>query len=75
MRRKNTTAIGYINRNNQEVIQKTDKLGTDHLQKVYILRCNECKKEYGANGSDIWQRRCPNAKEICPAGGGKPGIE
>jgi hypothetical protein len=26
---------------------------------VYVLRCNPCGHEYGANGSDIWLRRCP----------------
>ena len=33
--------------------------GTDHGQRVYVLKCGRCDREYGANGSDIWLRRCP----------------
>jgi len=35
------------------------------------LECleNQCGHEYGANGSDIFQRKCPKCQ------GGKPGIE
>ena len=59
---KSTTTIGYINRNQQEVIEKTNRQGNDHNQKVYILRCRNCKCRYGANGSDIWQRKCPSCQ-------------
>lgn len=59
---KKTTEQGYNNKNNQTVIRKTDLPGNDHNQKVYVLRCNECLHEYGANGSDIWLRRCPNCQ-------------
>ena len=62
----NTTEPGYENRNKQIVIRKTARVGTDHLQKVYLLRCGFCELEYGANGSDIWQRRCPNCQEGSP---------
>jgi hypothetical protein len=55
-----TTQISYINRNDQEVIQPTGKPGTYHGQYVYVLRCRTCKHEYGANGSDVFQRRCPS---------------
>ena len=68
MRAGVTTAIGYVNRNGQEVIRATGLLGTDHLQRVYVLRCRECGCVYGANGSDIWERRCPKHQ------GGKPGL-
>lgn len=54
-----TTRIGYVNRNEQEVVRATNLVGTDHLQKIYVLRCRQCGEEYGANGTDIWQRRCP----------------
>lgn len=54
-----TTTPGYRNRNGQVVIRATGALGTDHLQSVYVLRCDSCQSEYGANGSDIFQRRCP----------------
>ena len=74
MKSKGTTDIGHVNRNRQRVIRKTDKRGTDHNQFVYILQCEFCRTQYGANGSDIWLRRCPSARTKCKAGGGRPGI-
>lgn len=56
---KGTTAVGYVNPRGQEVIRRTDLAGTDHGQRVYVLRCGGCEHEYGANGSDIFRRRCP----------------
>jgi hypothetical protein len=49
-----TTDPGYVNRNNQEVVRATGLEGTDHLQRVYVLRCGLCLHQYGANGSDIF---------------------
>jgi hypothetical protein len=63
-----TTSIGYLNKHNQQVIKRTDLPGTDHGQRIYILRCLVCHHEYGANGSDIFQRKCPSH------GGGAPGL-
>lgn len=57
---KGTTEIGYTNRNQQTVIGKTNMPGTDHGQTVYELRCGDCGRTHGANGSDIFQRRCPH---------------
>jgi hypothetical protein len=65
---RNTTAIGYVNKHDQEVIRKTDLPGNDHAQRVYVIRCKTCGYEYGANGSDIWLRRCPKHD------GGAPGL-
>ncbi len=65
---RGTTIPGYINRNGQVVIGPTGLPGTDHNQKVYHLRCSGCGLNYGANGSDIHQRRCP------ACGKGKPGL-
>jgi hypothetical protein len=65
---KGTTRTGYVNRNRQKVVRPTGLEGTDHVQKVYALRCGDCRTEYGANGSDIFQRKCPNCQ------GGKPGL-
>jgi hypothetical protein len=65
---KRTTEPGYVNRNGQIVLRTTGLQGTDHGQTVYVLRCPDCAKEYGANGSDIFQRRCPYHQ------GGKPGL-
>jgi hypothetical protein len=63
-----TTAPGYRNRNGQTVLRSTGLAGTDHGQSVYVLQCGGCKHEYGSNGSDIFQRRCP----VCQ--GGRPGL-
>ena len=57
---KRTTDPGYTNRHYQTVIRKTDRTGSDHNQMVYELRCDDCGRTHGANGSDIWQRRCPH---------------
>ncbi|MFD2174304.1 hypothetical protein [Rhodobacter lacus] len=63
-----TTKAGYVNKNGQEVLQATDLPGSDHNQVVYVLRCGNCGHRYGANSSDIWQRKCP----VC--GGGAVGL-
>jgi len=65
-----STDIGYKNKNGQLVIRKTDKPGTDHLQYIYVLRCNvnKCGYEYGVNGTDIFERKCPKCQ------GGLPGL-
>lgn len=66
---RGTTVPGYANRNRQTVLRATDVAGNDHGQKVYVLRCSPCGSEYGANGSDIWQRKCP------ACGGGAAGLQ
>ena len=66
---KGTTGIGFINKNRQQVIGATNLSGNDHNQRVYILQCLKDKYKYGANGSDIWQRKCPKHQ------GGKPGLK
>jgi len=63
-----TTKPGFINRNGQSVVRPTGLRGTDHLQYVFVLKCTHCDLEYGANGSDIHERRCPNCQ------GGRPGL-
>lgn len=63
-----TTKAGYVNRNGQEVLRATDLPGNDHNQVVYVLRCGSCRHRYGANGSDIRQRKCP------ACGGGATGL-
>jgi len=63
-----TTKVGYVNRNGQMVVHPTRLPGTDHLQRVYVLCCGKCRHLYGANGSDIFQRKCPQC------GGGRPGL-
>lgn len=65
---RGTTTPGYVNRNHQTVVRPTSKEGTDYGQKVYVLRCGKCRREYGANGSDIFQRKYPDCQ------GGRPGL-
>ena len=64
-----TTQIGYQNRNDQRCDGHRGMPGNDHGQKAYRLTCLKCGNEYGANGTDIFQRRCPNCQ------GGEAGIE
>ena len=65
-----TTQTGYVNRNGQVTIRNTDLAGNDHLQDTYQLACSHCGHNYGSNGSDIFERKCP--KRECQ--GGKPGL-
>jgi hypothetical protein len=64
-----TTHTGYINRNEQVTIRNTQKPGNDHLQYVYQLACSMCGCNYGANGTDIQERLCPNCQK------GKPSLK
>ena len=52
------TNLGYRNRNGQLVRRRTAIPGNDRYQRVHLLECGACGCEYGANGSDLWQRRC-----------------
>jgi PHP family Zn ribbon phosphoesterase len=63
-----TTKSGYVNRNHQVVIRNTGLPGTDKGQNVYQLGCSGCGEVYGANGTDIFERKCPKC------GGGKEGL-
>ena len=58
------TDTGYINRKNQMNTGKTELDGTDHMQKLYMMRCLEpgCGYEYFANGTDIFQKKCPKCQ-------------
>lgn len=63
-----TTHAGFVNRNAQRVLRPTGQPGTDHLQTKYVLECEQCQHRYAANGSDIFERRCPKCQS------GKPGL-
>jgi hypothetical protein len=63
-----STRPGFTNVNGQTVVRPTGLPGTDHGQSIYELRCSRCAQEYGANGSDIWLRKCPRCQ------GGRPGL-
>lgn len=62
-----TTKIGYVNGNNQKCLGHRDHPG-HHNQTAYKMKCRCCCHVYGANGADIWERKCPECQ--C----GKPGI-
>jgi len=66
---KGATGPGYENPNGQIVVRNTGQRGTDFEQYVYELRCKHCGHHYGANGSHIHIRKCPNCQ------GGQPGLE
>jgi hypothetical protein len=59
---KLTTKTGYVNKQRQVVIRNTGRHGTDHLQYIYTLGCSDCGCIYGANGSDIHERKCPKCQ-------------
>lgn len=61
-----TVQLGYVNRNDQTVIRATGLPGTDHGQSIYVLRCGNCGHEYGSNGSDNFQRKCPACQRGTP---------
>ena len=63
------TSIGTINRNRQKNHGTRGRPGNDHRQDSYKLECLDCGHCYGANGSDIYQRKCPECQ------GGAPGID
>ena len=69
VRKKNvtkSTETGYINKHNQRNNDCTYSHGTDYNQKFYSMECLSCGHKYKANGTDIWQRKCPQCQ------GGKP---
>jgi hypothetical protein len=65
-----TTTLGYRNVFRQEVVRKTGAAGTNPYQRVFFLRCGDCGHEYGAEGCDIHDRRCPR----CQGGASEPRI-
>ena len=65
---KGTTKIGYVNGKNQRVRLKTELRGSIANNYIYVLECLTCGHEYGANGCDIHERKCPSHD------GGQPGL-
>jgi hypothetical protein len=57
-----STENGFINKNNQRNNGRTDTPGTDNMQWFYDMECLDCGFKYRANGSDIWQRKCPKCQ-------------
>ena len=58
-----TTEIGYVNKNNQKNNGRTSIPGTDYGQWFYDMECLNCGHKYHANGSNIYERRCPTCQE------------
>jgi hypothetical protein len=58
-----TTQLGYVNRNQQECLGTRGVAGSDHLQVAYKMECLICGHFYGANGTDIFQRKCPACQD------------
>lgn len=55
----NTTEKGFVNSNNQRNNGRTDKPGTDFGQWFYDMECLDCGHRYYANGSNIYEKKCP----------------
>ena len=78
-----TTKIDYVNKHDQMCLGHRGRRG-NHCTKTesgkciwqtaYKMRCGSCGRVYGANGCDVWQRRCPRPKAECAKGGGEAGI-
>jgi len=63
---KGTTVPGFQNPNGQIVVRKTNLRGNLYPNWTYVLRCEYCSKEYGANGCDIHVRLCPYCQRGAP---------
>ena len=61
-----STEQGFVNKNRQKNKGRTQMRGTDNQQWFYEMECLKCGHKYYANGSDIWQRKCPKCQ------GGRP---
>lgn len=61
-RAMSTTEVGYINKNNQKNNGRTDIPGTDFGQWFYEMECLECGHKYHANGSNIYEKKCPKCQ-------------
>lgn len=60
-----TTIPGFLNSNGQKNLGKRipPLKGTDYGQYVYVMNCTHCGFVYGANGSDVHLRKCPNCQD------------
>ena len=63
-----STEIGYLNVNGQQCCGHRGVPGTEQLQHAYKVECTHCGFVYSANGSDLFERKCPGCQ------GGAPGI-
>ena len=54
---------GDINRNDQQLLRRTEEPGTDHNARVWVLKCRQCLNIYGSNSTDAWERKCPTCQK------------
>ena len=59
--------IGYVNPNGQRCCGHRGVPGTDHEQYAYKFECTKRRYVYGANGSDMHERRCPECQRGAPS--------
>jgi len=64
--------IGDVNHNSQKLLDRTNKPGTDHNAKLWVVRCTRqggdemCDHIYGVNGGDFHERKCPKCQDGMP---------
>jgi hypothetical protein len=58
--------VGYVNPYGQVCLGHRGVRGSDHMQYSYRMVCSPCGHEYGANGSDVHERRCPRCQRGAP---------
>jgi hypothetical protein len=58
--------IGFVNPHGQISLGQRGAAGTDHMQYAYRTECGYCGHVYGANGSDMHARHCPNCQDGAP---------
>jgi hypothetical protein len=61
-----SVTIGYVNRNGQICTGHRGTPGNDHQQRAYRVECGLCGHVYGANGSDMHERCCPECQSGAP---------
>ncbi|MFA6012476.1 MAG: hypothetical protein WC799_20970 [Desulfobacteraceae bacterium] len=61
--------IGFLNPNGQLCCGHCEVPGTDNNQYAYKTECTICGYVYGANGTDMHERKCPECQ------GGAMGIK
>lgn len=66
-----TTATGYINKNNQRNNGRERKSENHYNQWFYNMECLNCGNKYLANGADIWLRKCPKCQRTKKADRGE----
>lgn len=57
-----STVTGFINKHNQKNNGRSDEPGTDNLQWFYNIECLDCGYTYKANGSNIYEKKCPKCQ-------------